>query len=74
MQTDEIMDVQPALQQADVLRSCPFCGGEAQLKRYARNGWEVRCRKCLIGLKQKTIRHTLDWLKQKMIESWNARA
>ena len=57
-----------------VLRSCPFCGGEAEIKQYAHNGLQVKCRSCLMGLKQKTLRYSLEWLKQKLIESWNARA
>jgi Restriction alleviation protein Lar len=58
---------------ANVLRSCPFCGCEAELKQYAHNGIQVKCKRCLMGLKQKTKHYSLDWLKQKMIDAWNAR-
>jgi hypothetical protein len=58
-----------------VLRSCPFCGCDnVELKQYARNGWQVKCKRCLMGLKQKTLRYSMDWLKQQMIDAWNARA
>lgn len=56
-----------------ILLPCPFCGGNAEIKQYAANGIQVRCKSCLMGLKQKTLRCSLEWLTDRMVESWNAR-
>lgn len=55
------------------LKPCPFCGGEAEIEQNARNGYKLKCKSCLIGYTQKTIKFSLDWLKGKMIEDWNKR-
>ncbi len=57
----------------NTLLPCPFCGGDAEIKQISNNGIQVRCKHCLIGLKQKILRHSLDWLKDKMIQGWNKR-
>ncbi len=55
------------------IKLCPFCGSEAILNQHARNGMEIKCSKCLIGLKQRTISYGLEWLETKLIERWNKR-
>lgn len=55
------------------LLSCPFCGGEAIIEQNCRNGYKLKCKSCLIGFQQKTLRFGLDWLKNQMIETWNKR-
>lgn len=56
------------------IKPCPFCGCDnIELKQHCRNGWHIKCKRCLIGLKQKTLRYSMDWLRQKMIEGWNER-
>ncbi len=52
---------------------CPFCGGEPKIEQNSRNGFKLNCKSCLMGYTQKTLRNSLDWLKAKMIENWNAR-
>jgi len=58
----------------DNLKPCPFCGGEAEINQFARNGLRIRCKKCLIQKQQKVLRYTLEWLKGEMIKDWNNRA
>ena len=55
------------------LSPCPFCGGKAEIKQTGRLKLKLKCTSCLIGIEQKTLRYTLDWLKEKMIEGWNKR-
>ena len=52
---------------------CPFCGGEPEIEQTGKNQLKLKCKSCLIGITQKTLRFSLDWLKEKMIESWNER-
>jgi Restriction alleviation protein Lar len=58
----------------ELLKRCPFCGGEAKIDQYCRNGLYLRCTSCLMGQKQKVLRMSIDWLRHKMIEGWNKRA
>lgn len=54
------------------LKPCPFCGCEnIRSEQKGPTGWVIKCANCLIGYQQKTIRFSLDWLKQEMIKSWN---
>lgn len=55
------------------LLPCPFCGGDAEIKKYAKNGMHVRCTKCFVGLRQKVLRFSLEWLYGSLMESWNKR-
>lgn len=55
------------------LLPCPFCGGEAEIKQIARNGLRIKCRSCVVGKTQKVIKHSLEWLREKMITDWNTR-
>jgi len=55
------------------LKPCPFCGGETELKQISRNGLQIRCKRCLVGLKQKVLHQSLEWLALKMAETWNKR-
>lgn len=52
----------------DILKPCPFCGGEAWVIQILENLYAVECRKCWtrIGTYQPT--------KAKAIEAWNRRA
>lgn len=52
---------------------CPFCGGEPDIKQTGRNKLKLKCKRCLIGIEQKTLRFGLDWLKEQMISDWNNR-
>lgn len=56
------------------LKPCPFCGGEAQMEWYGKNGRTIKCTKCLIQKKQKVLRFTVEWLEEKLIKDWNTRA
>lgn len=57
----------------DKLKNCPFCGGEAELKQFCGNGLVIKCKSCTIGMRQKVLRYSLDWLKEVMIKNWNKR-
>lgn len=52
---------------------CPFCGNEAEIEQTGPKKMRIRCKACLIGIEQKVLRYTLEWLKGKLIESWNKR-
>lgn len=56
------------------LLPCPFCGAQAELKQTGKLKIRVRCTKCLIGIQQKVLRFSIEWLEDKMIEAWNTRA
>lgn len=55
------------------LKPCPFCGGEAKVKRYS-NGYNfwclVKCDDC--GVEQDSIRNGYYGEKQ-AVEAWNRR-
>jgi transcription initiation factor TFIIIB Brf1 subunit/transcription initiation factor TFIIB len=55
------------------LKECPFCGGEPEIKQDCKNGYKLRCKNCLVGYRQKVLRQSMEWLKNKMIEKWNNR-
>ncbi len=56
------------------LKPCPFCGGKAELKQYRRDGMSIRCTRCVVKKQQRTKYQTLEWLEDKLITWWNARA
>lgn len=62
-----------ALSQDAVMLPCPFCGGEPEIKQTGRNKLKLKCKRCVIGIEQKTLRYGLDWLEKRMIEDWNKR-
>lgn len=56
------------------LKPCPCCGNkEIEIEQNQRNGYKILCIVCGIKLEQKVLRFSLDWLKEKMIETWNKR-
>lgn len=55
------------------LKPCPFCGGDVVLKQTGRKKMKVQCPECLIEKEQKVLRMSMDWLAEKLIESWNKR-
>lgn len=55
------------------LKNCPFCGGEPELKQTGKNKMQIRCTKCHMGLQQKVLRLSMDWLQETLRESWNKR-
>ena len=48
------------------LKTCPFCGGEAELKT-ANDGWRVRCTKCTCNIV------VFSKYSKNVIEKWNTR-
>ena len=56
----------------DELKLC-ICGHSASIKQTGRNEVTLRCPNCLLGLKQKTLRNTTEWLMERMISDWNTR-
>lgn len=55
------------------LKSCPFCGGKAEMHYYGSKGRIIKCVSCLIQIRQKVLRHTIEWLEKELIEDWNKR-
>jgi hypothetical protein len=55
------------------LLPCPFCGGEAEIKQTGKMKLTLKCKSCVIGITQKTLKFDLEWLEGKMIEGWNKR-
>lgn len=55
------------------LLPCPFCGGKAEIKQNARNGYKLKCTSCVVGITQKTLRNSMEWLEEVMIRDWNKR-
>jgi hypothetical protein len=55
------------------IKACPFCGGEVEIKQTGKNELTIRCTKCLTSKTQAVLRYSLDWLREKLIEGWNAR-
>lgn len=56
------------------LKPCPFCGGQAKIKRYVNgcNEWsEIRCSKC--GVRQDSIMNGY-YKDDEATEAWNRRA
>lgn len=56
-----------------ILKPCPFCGGEAELFQKGKNGFTIYCGKCRIERTQRVIHQTTEWLRNSMIEKWNNR-
>lgn len=54
----------------DILKPCPFCGGEAELVDFDPMNCFVECRKCRAS--QPALYNKVD--KQSAVESWNHRA
>lgn len=55
------------------LRPCPFCGGSPEIEQTGKMELTLRCKSCVIGIKQKTLRYGLDWLRAAITEGWNKR-
>jgi len=57
------------------LLPCPFCGEGAEFKPYLKNGLTLKCKSLgCVTYSQRTLRHDLDWLRDRMTEHWNTRA
>jgi transcription elongation factor Elf1 len=55
------------------IRKCPFCGSDAELLQTGKNKMKIRCKLCHIGLEQKVLRLSMDWLAKSLIITWNKR-
>ena len=59
---------------SEELKPCPFCGcPDIRIEQTWKNGFTIECSKCHIKVEQKTIRYGLEWLKERMIVTWNTR-
>lgn len=56
------------------LLACPFCGGDPSIRPYMKNGLEIRCGGCHVALRQRVLRNSIEWLREKMVLDWNRRA
>nr|WP_254209798.1 Lar family restriction alleviation protein [Burkholderia multivorans] len=56
------------------MKPCPFCGSSVSFEPYKNNGLKIECKSCLVGYHQRTLRYGLEWLAEKMAETWNRRA
>jgi hypothetical protein len=61
----------PAAQEADELKPCPCCGGEAYLHEHAVVWVSIECKQC--GLRTKPTTLILDGQRKELIASWNCR-
>jgi hypothetical protein len=55
------------------LLPCPFCGAEPKSEQDGPKGWKIKCPSCVIMYKQKTLRFTVEWLRDRMVKTWNKR-
>lgn len=58
----------------DNLSPCPFCSGKAEIKQTGKLKMRIRCQKCHMGLEQKVLRFSLEWLRETLVSAWNSRA
>jgi hypothetical protein len=63
---------------ADVMLSCPFCGGEPNLSFIGNNHTkkrkvEIKCKKCRITLVNAGLRYNHEDIAKWSISSWNMR-
>lgn len=54
------------------LKPCPFCGGEAELKKAGGNVW-VECKKCLCGTAFASGASPTSTLVEVVTSDWNRR-
>ena len=54
------------------LKPCPFCGAEVEMNDRL-DGFVIDCKGCSIVWRQEVKRKSVEWLKEKMIETWNRR-
>jgi len=52
---------------------CPFCGGSPEITQQGANQLTMKCQGCKVKFVQKVLRHTIEWLREKMISQWNTR-
>lgn len=55
------------------LKPCPFCGGEAEMHYWGKNGRILKCASCVVQWRQKVRSQSIEWLEKKLIENWNTR-
>ncbi len=60
------------------LKSCPFCGGEAELQEIGNNHTKsrsviIKCKSCRVQIKNSALKKGMDWLIDTSIKSWNTR-
>jgi hypothetical protein len=65
---------------ADVMLSCPFCGGEAEIlfigNRVSKSRKAtIKCtnKMCRCEMVNATLRHDTEWVAKVSIEAWNKR-
>jgi hypothetical protein len=60
---------------SEELKGCPFCGEIPKFKPYKNNGLTLKCPSLgCIHFDQRTLTKSIEWLQEKMIETWNTRA
>jgi hypothetical protein len=55
------------------LKPCPFCGCDPKLTYEGKNGIRIKCTGCGMGIKQKVLERSLDWLEGVIVKAWNNR-
>jgi len=55
------------------LLNCPFCDCRPSFDQTGKNQLTIKCPRCCIKLVQRVQKYTLEWLEEKMIETWNTR-
>ena len=64
---------------SDKLKPCPFCDGEAEMKRAGnehtkKRSITIKCTKCRVKRIDATIRYDFRWLESIATKAWNRRA
>jgi len=56
------------------LKPCPCCGCEnVVMEHFSKNGMLIKCKSCLIMIKQKVRTQNIEWLADKITKTWNKR-
>lgn len=56
------------------LLACPFCGSDPTIRPYKNNGLEIACPGCHVAMRQRVLRNSIEWLREKMVLDWNSRS
>ncbi len=55
---------------SEKLKLCPFCGGEAELRKYPDDSWDVTCKNKNCN---RVVMTAITQTKERAIELWNKR-
>lgn len=64
---------------SEVLKACPFCGGEPVLTMIGNEhtksrSTKIKCSDCQVARTIGAIRHSHEWTREKAVAAWNRRS